>query len=103
MDSQVSEDHEENPGQCDELLHTSSSNADVCNTVGSSVTPVNNRLPSACHGSSVNITRGPSDIRSSDPSVSAGQTYLLIPDFQQPPSLVKLDVLTHCGLNLMSG
>ena len=29
-DSQVSEDHEEDPGQCDELLYTSSSSADVC-------------------------------------------------------------------------
>ena len=61
-DSQVSEGHEEDPGQCDELLHTSNSSADVCDTAGSSVTPVNNRLPSTCHGSSVNITRGLSDI-----------------------------------------
>ena len=75
MGSQASEDHEEDPGHCDELLHTSSSSADVCDTAESSVTPVNSRLLPVCHGSSVDFTKGPSDICSSDPSISTSQIY----------------------------
>ena len=57
MGSQASEDHEEDPGHCDELLYTSSSSADVCDTAESSVTPVSSRLLSLCHGSSVDFTK----------------------------------------------
>ena len=48
-DSQVSEGHKEDPGQCDELLHTNSSSADVCDAAGSSITPFSNRLPCPLH------------------------------------------------------
>ena len=61
-DSQASEYHEGNSGQCDELLLASSSSTDLCDTAENSVTAVNSRLPSASHGSSVDITTGPSDI-----------------------------------------
>ena len=68
-DSQTSELSEEadlmdldvDPGQCDELLLASSSNT-ACDTAENSVALVNSKLPSASHGSSVEITKGPSDI-----------------------------------------